>query len=147
MARITDDGLRLIKHFEGFFDKPYICPAGYKTIGYGHVIRPGENFDTLTEDEAEELLLKDIMVAERAIQRLIYVPLTDYQWDALTSFTFNLGSGALQRSTLRQKVNREEHIDVPDEFRKWVYAGGRKLKGLVRRREAEALLYSGIVTI
>lgn len=87
------------------------------------------------------------MVAERAIQRLIYVPLTDYQWDALTSFTFNLGSGALQRSTLRQKVNREEHIDVPDEFRKWVYAGGRKLKGLVRRREAEALLYSGIVTI
>jgi lysozyme len=69
------------------------------------------------------------------------VPLTDGQFDALVSFTLNLGGGALQRSTLRRKVNREEHGAVPAEFMKWVWACGRKLKGLARRREAEAALY------
>lgn len=69
---------------------------------------------------------------------------TDGQFDALTSFTFNLGGGALQRSTLRRKVNREEHSAVPTEFRKWIWAGGRKLKGLVRRREAEAKRYRSV---
>ena len=79
--------------------------------------------------------------AERSVLRLISVSLTNGQFDALVSFTFNLGSGALQRSTLRRKVNREEHADVPTEFMKWVWAGGRKLKGLVKRRQAETLLY------
>lgn len=79
--------------------------------------------------------------AERAVLRLISVPLTDGQFDALVSFTFNLGAGALQRSTLRRKVNREEHEDVPAEFLRWVWAGGRKLNGLIRRRRAEATLY------
>jgi lysozyme len=69
------------------------------------------------------------------------VPLTDGQFDALVSFTFNLGSGALQRSTLRRKVNREEHDEVPEQFMRWVWAGGRKLRGLMRRREKELLLY------
>ena len=73
----------------------------------------------------------------------IQVPLEDGQLDALCSFAFNLGAGALQRSTLLRKVNREEHGAVPVEFRRWVWAGGRKLKGLVRRREAEAGLYAG----
>ena len=73
--------------------------------------------------------------------RLINVPLTDGQFDALASFTYNLGGGALQRSTLRRKINREEHADVPEQFMRWVWAGGRKLKGLVRRREAESDLY------
>lgn len=73
--------------------------------------------------------------------RLIKVPLTDGQFDALVSFTFNLGSGALQRSTLRRKVNREEHADVPREFLRWVWAGGKKLKGLIKRREAEIVRY------
>jgi lysozyme len=75
------------------------------------------------------------------VLRLIAVPLTAGQFDALVSFTFNLGGGALQRSTLRRKVNREEHAAVPAELMEWVWAGGRKLKGLVRRREAEAALY------
>ena len=66
------------------------------------------------------------------------MPLSDGRFDALTWFAFNLGAGALQRSTLRRKVNREEHDAVPREFRRWVWVGGRKLKGLVRRREAEA---------
>ena len=83
------------------------------------------------------------LTAERAVLRLIRVPLEDGRFDALSSFTFNLGTGALQRSTLRRKVNREEHDAVPAEFRRWVWAGGRKLKGLIRRREAEAALYAG----
>ena len=75
--------------------------------------------------------------------RFIGVPLEDGRFDALASFAFNLGAGALQRSTLRRKVNRAEHEAVPAEFRRWVWAGGCRLKGLVRRREAEAALYAG----
>ena len=80
--------------------------------------------------------------AEGAVLRLIEVPLTDGQFDGLVSFAFNCGSGALQRSTLRRKVNREEHGEVPKELLKWVWSGGKKLKGLIRRREAEGRLYS-----
>jgi hypothetical protein len=97
----------------------------------------------IREEEAEDLLCRDASIAERAVLRLIAVPLADGQFDALCSFAFNLGSGSLQRSTLRRKVNREEHVLVPAEFMKWIWAGGRKLKGLVRRREAEATCYIG----
>ena len=75
--------------------------------------------------------------------RLIETTFDDGQFDALVSFAFNLGSGALQRSTLRRKINRDDHLAVPAEFRRWVWAGGRKLKGLVRRRKAEAVMYAG----
>ena len=85
---------------------------------------------------------QDAQITERAVLRLINVPLTDGQFDALVSFTYNLGGGALQRSTLRRKINREEHTEVPEQFMRWVWAGGRKLRGLVRRREAEAGLYA-----
>jgi len=139
---VSQRELELIKSFESFEPVRYICPAGYPTIGYGHVILDREDLQKVTEAEAETLLLGDVAIAERSVYHLIKVPLEDCQFSALTSFTFNLGGGALQRSTLRQKVNRGEHGEVPDEFRKWVYAGGRKLKGLVRRREVEATLYS-----
>ena len=92
--------------------------------------------------EAEALLRKDVLWAEGAVLRLIGVPLRDGQFDGLVSFAFNCGSGALQRSTLRRKVNREEHGEVPKELLKWVWSGGKKLKGLIRRREAEGRLYS-----
>ena len=144
MRHVTDEGLALMKRFEGFSPTIYTCPGGWPTIGYGHVVREGERgrFEGgVSEDEAEELLRRDVGVAERAVLRLIAVPLTDGQFDALVSFTFNLGSGALQRSTLRRKVNREDHGAVPAEFRKWVWASGRKLKGLVRRQEAETVIY------
>lgn len=144
MRHITRDGLNLIKQFEGFSAMPYLCPAGYLTIGYGHVVKPQERHHFavgITEPEAVALLRMDIDAAERAVLRLISVPLTDGRFDALVSFTYNLGSGALQRSTLRRKVNRDEHDDVTAEFAKWVWAGGKKLKGLIRRREAEADLY------
>ncbi len=95
----------------------------------------------ISKGEAEALLIKDVQTAESAVLRLIRVPLTDGQFDALVSFTFNLGSGVLQRSTLRRKVNREEHAEVPDQLMRWVWAGGRRLRGLVRRREAEVGLY------
>lgn len=143
MRHITQQGLELIKHFEGFRAEIYHDTAGYPTIGYGHLIREGEDFaGGITEAQAEALLTKDVITAERAVLRLIDVPLTDGQFNALVSFTFNLGSGALQSSTLRRKVNREEHISVPHELLRWVFAGGRKLLGLVRRREAEAETYS-----
>ena len=145
MRHLTDDGLVLIKRFEGFAPEIYICPGGWPTIGYGHVVRDGEwdRFaNGIDEAAAEELLRRDVEVAERAVLRLIRVPLEDGRFDAFGSFTFNLGGGALQRSTLRRKVNREEHDAVPAEFGRWVWAGGCKLKGLMRRREAEAELYA-----
>ena len=146
MRHLTDDGLALIKRFEGFAPEIYICPGGWPTIGYGHVVRDDERerfADGIDEATAEDLLRRDVASAERAVLRLIRVPLEDGRFDALCSFAFNLGAGALQRSTLRRKVNREEHDAVPAEFRRWVWAGGRKLKGLIRRREAEAELYAG----
>ena len=144
MRHISKDGLDLICRFEGFSPVIYICPAGYPTIGYGHLITEAnkEQFlDGVDEDEALDLLRQDVAVAERAVLRLISVPLTQGQFDALVSFTFNLGAGALQRSTLRRKVNREEHADVPAELMNWVWAGGKKLNGLVKRRAAEGAMY------
>lgn len=143
MRHITQEGIDLIKRFEGFSPTVYFCPAGYPTIGYGHVVKKSEDFsDGVTQGEAEELLRLDAQIAERAVLRLITVPLTDGQFDALVSFTYNLGSGALQRSTLRRVINRQNHHNVPAQLMRWVWAGGRKLRGLVRRREAEALLYA-----
>jgi lysozyme len=144
MRSITQAGLDLIKGFEGFSPTVYICPAGYPTIGYGHVVKPHEQeafASGIATEQAETLLRQDVQIAERAVLRLIAVPLTDGQFDAMVSFTFNLGAGALQRSTLRRRINHGDHAAVPAEFRKWIWAGGRKLEGLVRRREAEANLY------
>ena len=145
MRHVTEDGLALIKRFEGFVPEVYICPAGWPTIGYGHVVRDDERsrfMNGIEEATAEELLCRDVETAERAVLRLIRVPIEDRQFDALSSFAFNLGAGALQSSTLRRKVNREEHDAVPPEFRRGVWAGGRRLRGLVRRREAEAARYT-----
>lgn len=144
MRSITRQGLELIKRFEGFEPEIYLDAAGLPTIGYGHLLRPGEAemfAGGISYEAATALLIKDVLSAERAVLRLIQVPLTDGQFDALVSFTFNLGSGALQRSTLRRKVNREEHADVPEQLMRWVWAGGRKLKGLIQRREFEVQFY------
>lgn len=141
MRKITQEGLDLIKRFEGFSSTVYICPAGYPTIGYGHLVRDYESFEEISQEQAEALLRTDVESAERAVLRLIDVPLTDGQFDALVSFTYNLGSGALQCSTLRRKVNRQAHAEVPEQLLRWVWAGGRKLRGLVSRREFESLHY------
>lgn len=145
MRQITEEGINLIKRFEGFSSSIYICPAGYPTIGYGHVVRDDERerfAEGIDKKEGESLLRQDVRWAEQGVLRLINVPLTDGQFDSLVSFTFNLGTGALQRSTLRRKVNREEHDDVPAQFKRWVFAGGRMLKGLKIRRAVEAEMYA-----
>jgi len=146
IRKVTQNCIDLVKYFEGFSYKPYICAGGYKTILTGHIITVNENFDYITKDNAEQegerILHMDLIKSEMSVLRLIHIPLEDYQYDALCSWTFNLGGGALQRSTLRSKINRKEHDLVPDEFRKWVYANGRILKGLVRRRITEAHLYT-----
>ena len=144
MRNIGPNGLALIKRFEGFVAQPYLCPAGFLTIGYGHRVHLSERKAMergITPAAAEALLIRDAVSAGSAVLRLIEVPLLDNQYDALVSFTFNLGSAALQRSTLRQKINRNEHFDVPAELLKWIWAGGRKLPGLVARRAAEGTLY------
>jgi lysozyme len=144
MRTVTPAGLDLIKRFEGFSPIVYVCPAGHPTIGYGHVVKSDERdkfASGITTEQAEALLRQDVQTSERAVLRLISVPLTDGQFDALVSFTFNLGAGALQRSTLRRKVNRGDHAAAPEEFRKWVWVCGRKLEGLAKRREAEIEIF------
>ncbi|MCZ2204431.1 lysozyme [Bartonella sp. A05] len=143
MRHITQNGVDL-KRFEGFSRIVYFCPAGYPTIGYGHVVKGTDDFSPwyfgIDEEHAEKLLRQDIQIAECAVLRLINVPLTDNQFDALVSFTYNFGGGALQRSTLRRKINREEHAKAPEQFMRWVWAGDHKLKGLIQRRKAESIL-------
>ena len=134
-------GIALITHFEGFAGALYRCPAGYWTIGYGHRLRAGEALDAVDEAMARALLVQDVQAAERAVARCITAPLAQYQFDALVSFTYNLGAAALQRSRLRRVINRGDYAAAPREFLRWVWAGGRKLPGLVRRRAAEAGMY------
>lgn len=134
--------LPLIKKFEGLSLQIYHCPAGLATIGYGHVIQSHEQFTSITESEAENLLMQDLEAVVKSISRMVRVPLNANQLAALTSFTFNVGAAAFQRSTLRQKVNHAEHGLVPIEIRKWIWCQGRVLSGLKLRREAEAALYS-----
>jgi lysozyme len=140
--RISDAGIALIKRYEGFCAAVYRCPAGIPTIGYGHVIKTGEIFGSLSESEATELLRKDAGIAESAVRRLITVPLTQNQFDALVSFTFNLGKGALERSRLRTMINQGQLASVPAELNRWVYAKGKRLPGLVARRLSEGALFA-----
>lgn len=133
----------LLKKLEGFRAKVYTCSGGYRTIGYGHRLTKGENFSCVTPKQAEQLMLNDLLQARRAVRRLISRPLYAYQEEALCLFTFNVGSGALQRSILRAKVNRGDHQEVPKELLKWVYIHGIINKGLVVRRRLEGKLYCG----
>lgn len=140
---ISQEGIDLIKKFESYSPTPYLCPAQKWTIGYGHVIKAGETFKHLTEEEATILLAKDLKTAEYNVRRQIFPPIKQNQFDSLVSFTFNVGAAALQRSTLRQKINRLDFESITDEFMRWVYAGGIKLRGLMIRRHAEASLFTG----
>lgn len=142
---ISDKGLKLIRHFEGCSLRPYLDPIGLLTIGVGHLItkEDANKYSIgITSQEADNLLRHDCRKAETAIGKLITIPLTQGEFDGLVSFTFNLGAGALRRSTLRMRLNRDEdRLSVADEFRKWTRAGGHVLPGLIRRREAERELF------
>ena len=122
---------QFIKFFEGFRTKPYICSGGYNTIGFGHKILAHEKFDYISRSKAESLLRSDLLCAEKSVLRNITSVLSDDQFAALVSFTFNMGGSALQRSTMRQKINYGQHKDAGLEFLRWVYAGGKILPGLV----------------
>lgn len=138
---ITGKGIQLIKQFEGFKPEPYVCSGGFLTIGYGHKLLPSDRYNYLTPERAEVILLKDLLRVERAVIKYINVELNDDQFISLVSFTFNLGNAALQRSTLRQKINYGDYNAASKEFSRWVYAGGRKIMGLVRRRKIEKDLF------
>jgi len=136
----TGDLVEFIKRFEGCRLKAYRCSAGVWTIGVGSTSGVYEGM-VITQEEADERLERDIAKARASVLRLITETLNQNQLSCLVSFVFNVGGGALQRSTLRQVINRGEHDRVRDELMKWVWAGGRKLGGLITRRDAEADLY------
>lgn len=148
----STNGIELVKRFEGLHRvqpdgtvSSYRCPAGKWTIGYGSTkgVRSGMK---LTEQECEDRLVNDLKDAEAAVKRQVLVPLSQYQFDALVSFTFNLGEGNLRASTLLKKLNKGDYQAVPSEMLKWNKAtvDGVKqvLPGLTRRRAAEAALWS-----
>ena len=136
----SEKGLNIIKKHEGLKTKAYKCPAGKWTIGYGHTnnVRPD---DVITEAEATELLIKDVFNSEGVINRLVHKTLNQAQFDALVSFVFNVGVGNFQKSTLLRKINEGDFAGAAQQFSRWVYAKGRKLPGLVKRREEEKQLF------
>lgn len=145
--KLGSKGLELIKSFEGFYSKPYLDPIGIPTIGYGATYYPNKKKVTmkdkpLTEKEASDLLKEMMTNYENDVKRLVKRELNQNQFDALVSFTYNLGSANLGKSTLLKKVNANPcDKTIKDEFLKWNKAGGKVLNGLTRRRNAEAELY------
>ena len=141
--RTSQKGIDLIKEFEGYSERVYLCPGGVYTIGYGHTkgVQVG---NTCTREKAEEYLKADLRDTEEAVLDLVDVPLTQNQFDALVSLVYNIGSGNFYDSTIRKVINYK--VSNIDEYRRawmmWVKAQGRVLKGLVRRREAEFKLFS-----
>lgn len=140
-------GLELIKKYEGFYSKPYLDPIGIPTIGYGATYYPNKVKVTmkdkpLTEKEASELLIQMLKVYENQVALLVRKPINQNQFDALVSFTYNLGATNLSKSTLLKKVNKNPNDkSIATEFMQWVNAGGKRFNGLVKRRTDEAALY------
>lgn len=145
--QISLAGLNHIKQYEGFSATPYRDSAGLLTIGYGHLIKIGESFTRISEAEAVRLLAGDVADAEAAVNRLVKVPLTQAQYDALVSFVFNVGASAFARSTMLKELNAGNYLAAQQNFTRWIYAtvGGVKtvIAGLANRRLAEARLFSG----
>ena len=140
--KISLEGIALIKKFEGCKLESYKCSAGVWTIGYGSTKLITENM-SITQEEAEKLLVKDIAVFEQEIEKVVEVPLHQHQYDALVSWTFNLGGANLNASTMLKVLNKGAYEDVPYQIKRWNKAGGKVLEGLTRRRLAESLLFEG----
>ena len=155
MIQVPKAAIDLAKRFEGFERKakrgieitaiPYICPAGFWTIGYGHLCDP--THPPITEAEAEAYLARDLQTA--LVVTLRYCPVLATEPEgrlaAIVDFTFNLGAGRLQTSTLRRRINQRDWGAAGRELRRWIYGGGKMLPGLIKRREVEAaqLICSG----
>lgn len=140
--KISQEGIALIKKFEGCELNAYQCSANVWTIGYGHTKEVTENNECSME-EAEEILVADLEEFEEWVEKLVSVEMAQNEFDALVAFTFNLGPTNLRTSTLLERLNDRKFEDVPAEMKRWNRAGGVVVDGLVRRREAEALLFKG----
>jgi lysozyme len=143
--KASQDALDIIKKFEGFSEKAYPDPAhGWRvpTIGYGTTrgVKMGQE---ISKERADELLREDVARFDGYIEALVRVPLTQGQWDALSSFVYNLGPGALEKSTLLRLLNAGDYSGAAAQFDRWVYASGKRLSGLVKRRAAERALFEG----
>jgi lysozyme len=144
--RMTDDGLALIKRWEGFRAEAYRDAVGVWTIGYGHTsmagapeVKPGMR---ITPDEGEAILRRDVDVFARGVRAALRVDLSEAQFSALVSFAYNVGLGNLRSSSVLAAVNRSDFAAVPRRLQLWTKAGGRVLPGLVRRRADEAALFA-----
>lgn len=146
MHKIPTPAVDIVKQFEGVSLTPYLCPAQVWTIGYGATKdlagqKVTVHTPPITQAEADQLLQRDLGWAAKWVDRLVHVPLSPKQKSALISFVFNLGPTNFRASTLRKRINQGDWDDVPNQLLRWVYAGGRKLAGLERRRIAEAYLW------
>lgn len=138
--KTSDRGIEFIKLHEGFVAHAYKCPAGVWTIGYGHTNQVKKG-DTINRAMGESYLRSDLNIAEKVVKTEL-PKLNQNQFDALVSFTFNVGVAAFKRSTLLRKAKLNPNDpDIAAEFRKWKHGGGKVLPGLITRREAELKLY------
>ena len=136
-------GLNLLKKSEGFRSRSYLDVNGFPTIGYGHRLLHPESFPRgIDEAQAAEILVSDVRDAEQAVARLVKVPLTQGQFDALVDFCFNLGAGRLASSTLLKILNAGRHSDAAEQLLRWDIAAGQENAGLKARREAELALWN-----
>ena len=139
----------VIKEFEGYSSKPYLCPANVATIGYGNTRylngdRVTMEDKDITKKEAEKMLMDTIKFVEKEVKNVVEVKLPAHKFAALISFTYNVGIGNLSNSTLLAWVNsNSDYSQIPSQFRRWNRGGGKVLKGLIRRRESEIELWEG----
>jgi len=140
--QISQEGIALIKKFEGCELEAYKCAAGVWTIGYGST-KGVEEGNIITQEEADNLLLEEMHEYEGYINDMVTVDLKQNEFDSLVSWVFNLGPSNLSSSTLLSRLNNKVWDDVPNQIKRWNKAGGQVRQGLVRRREAEALLFQG----
>jgi lysozyme len=141
--KTSEEGKALIKKFEGCELEAYQCSANVWTIGYGHTAGVNEG-DVCTQEDADRMLAEDLEEFEGYVREAVSVPLEQNEFDALIAWTYNLGPGSLQSSTMLKRINESNFDEVPNEMRRWNKSGGQVLDGLVRRREAEALLFQGM---
>ena len=137
---IGQRGIEIIKHFEGCELEAYKCPAGVWTIGYGHIKGVSEGM-SITQEQAEQMLLDELKEYENYINELVVVDLSQNQFDALVSWVYNLGPANLKSSTLLKVLNSGDYAGVPAQIERWNKAGGKVLEGLIRRRLAESSLF------
>jgi lysozyme len=140
--KFSATGMELLKRSEGFRNRVYLDVAGLPTIGYGHRLLHSDSFPNgIDEPQAANLLTCDVRDAEQAVGRLVKVPLTQGQFDALVDFTFNLGAGRLATSTLLKSLNAGRYDDAAEQLLRWDHAGSQEIAALKARREAEVELW------